>query len=110
MQATDENRPFVVECDAYEAVIFATLNHDGRSITFMSRTLHGGEKHYPAVEKEATAILEAICRWVHLLARQHFALVTDQKSIAFMLDNQKRTKINKTQYWRLELAPFSYTI
>ena len=39
-------------------------------------------------------------------------LITDQRSVAFMLDYHKRTKIknNKIQGWRLELASFSYTI
>ena len=39
-------------------------------------------------------------------------LITDQRSVAFMLDNRKRTKVknNKIQGWRLELASFSYTI
>ena len=42
-----------------------------------------------------------------LLARQHFTLITDQKSVAFMLDNRKRRKIHCR---RLELASFSYII
>ena len=76
----------------------------------MSRTLRGGEKDYPAVEKEATAIIEAVHKWEHLLARKH--LITDQKSVAFMLDNRKRTKIknNKIQCWQLEVVFFSYTM
>ena len=53
----------------------------------MSRTLRGSERRYSAVEKEATAIVEAIRKWEHLLARQHVTLITDQKSVAFMLDN-----------------------
>ena len=47
-----------------------------------------------------------------LLSPQRFTLLTDQRSVAFMLDNRKRTKIknNKIQCWRLELASFSFTI
>ena len=92
--------------------ISATLNQAGRPVAFMSRTLHGSERRYPTVEKEATAIVEAIRKWEHLLARQHFTLITDQNSVAFMLDNRKRSKIknNKIHCWRLELASFSYTI
>ena len=112
LQSIDENMPFVVECDASDVAISATLNQGGRPVAFMSRTLHGSELHYPAVEKEATAIIEAVRKWTHFLSRQHFTLVTDQRSVSFMLDNRKRTKIknNKIQCWRLELASYSYNI
>ena len=56
--------------------------------------------------------MEAVRKWRHLLLRQHFILITDQKSVAFMLDSRKRTKVknNKILCWRLELASFSYSI
>ena len=97
LRSIDENMPFVVECDASDVAISATLNQGGRPVAFMSRTLHGSELHYPAVEKEATAIIEAVRKWTHFLSRQHFTLVTDQRSVSFMLDNRKRTKIKKQQ-------------
>ena len=108
----DENLPFVVECVASDVAVSAVLNQGSHPVAFMSRTLQGSELHYPAVEKEATAIIEAVRKWSHFLARQHFTLVTDQRSVAFMFDNRRRTKIknNKIQEWRLELASFSYTI
>jgi len=62
-------------------------------MAFMSRLFHGSELQYPAIEKEATAAIGAVRRWSHFLARQHFTLVTDQRSVAFVLDNRKRTKI-----------------
>ena len=110
--AIDDNAPFTVECDASEVAISATLNQSGRPVAFFSRTLSKSEAHYPAVEKEALAIIEAIRKWSHLLIKQRFTLITDQKSVSFMLDNRKRTKIknNKILGWRLELAPFSYDI
>ena len=89
LQSVDESIPFVVECDASEVAISATLNQGGRPIAFMSRSFQECELHYPAVEKEATAIIEAVRKWNHFLSRQHFTLVTDQRSVSFMLDNRK---------------------
>ena len=77
----------------------------------MSRTLQGSELHYPAVEKEATAIIEAVRKWSDFLLCREFHLITDQRSVAFMLDKRKCTKIknNEIQGWRLELASYGYT-
>ena len=112
LQPINEDIPFVVECDASDVAISASLNQDGRPVAFMSRTLSKSERWYPAVEKEALSIVEAVRKWNHLLSRQSFTLITDQRSVSYMFDNRKRTKIknSKIQTWRLELAEFSYTI
>ena len=58
------------------------------------------------------AIVEAVRKWQHFLACRHFTLKTDQRSVAFMFDSRKRTKIknNKIQAWQLELGSFSYDV
>ena len=77
LQAIDETLPFTVECDVSEVAVSATLNQGGRPVAFMSRSLSGSELLYPSIEKEATAIIEAVRKWNFLLMRQHFILVTD---------------------------------
>ena len=62
----------------------------------MSRTLNHYEKRYPAVEKEATAVIEAVCKWQHFLKGRCFTIVTDQEAISFMFDQRHHGKIKKT--------------
>jgi len=93
LQSVDESMLFVVECDASKVAVSATLNQNGRPVAFISRSLQGNDLHYPVVEMEATAIIEAVRKWNHFLSRQYFILVIDQISVSFTLDKRKRTKI-----------------
>ena len=85
----NEDISFVVECDASDVAISASLNQNGRPVAFVSKTLSKIEKWYPAVEKEALAIIESVRKWNHLLSRQPFTLITDQRSVSYMFDNRK---------------------
>jgi len=78
----------------------------------MSRTLSACEKRYSAVEKEATAIIEAARKWLHFLKGRHFTIVTDQESVSFMFSQTNRGKIKNAKIisWRLELSQLHYDI
>ena len=110
--AIDEELPFLVETDASDNSISAVLSQNGRPVAFMSKSLQGSEKGWHIIEKEAYAIVEAIRRWKHLLNRKRFTLITDARSVSFMYDSKKRTKVknNKINAWRLELAELSFEI
>ena len=84
LHSIDEILPLVVETDASEVALWATLNQGGLPVAFMSRTLQGSEPHYPAVEKGAMAIVEAVRKWHQFLVGRHFLLKIDQQSVAFM--------------------------
>ena len=71
-----DDLPFEVETDTSDYAIAAILLQNGRPISYFSRTLNASEKRYPAVEKEATAIVEAIRKWSHFLRGKHFTLFT----------------------------------
>ena len=84
---------FVVKTDASNVAVSATLNHNGKPVAFYSRSLSKSEQTQSSVEKEATAIVEAIPKWNRLLARCRFRFITDQRSINFMYLR-----------WRIELS------
>ena len=110
--AIDEDQKFVVETDASNVAISATLNQNGKPVAFFSRTLNKPQKKYPIVEKEAMSIVEAIKNWSHFLRRKKFKLITDQRAVAFMLDNFRKSKIKnlKIQNWKLELSGYRFDI
>ena len=97
LMAMNEDRPFTLESDASHEAISATLNQDGKPVAFFSRSLNASQKSYPAVEKEAMAVVEAVKHWSHLLRKQKFTLVTDQRSMAFIYDNKRKSKIRNTK-------------
>ena len=108
----NESIPFVIEMDASDIALAATLNQAGKPVTFLSRTLNEGERKHSAVEKEAYAIVEAVRKWRHYLAGQHFTLITDQKSVTFMFDTKRPSSIknSKIMRWRIELADYHFDI
>ena len=108
----DENKPFELETDASDNAISGVLNQNGRPVAFYSRTLQGPELRHPPVEREACAIIESIRHWRHLLTEKHFKLITHQKSVSFMFDQNTKSKVknDKIYRWRLELSCYSFDI
>ena len=61
----NENQKFVVETDASNVAISATLNENRKPVAFFSRTLNKPQKKYSIIEKEAMSNVEAIKYWSH---------------------------------------------
>ena len=108
----DPDKPLVVETDASDYALAASLTQEGKPVAFFSKTLSQAQRHFPSVEKEAAAIVESLRKWRHYLLGNHFTLVTDQKSVSFMLDQKNRSKIknDKILRWRIELSMFTFDI
>jgi len=107
-----EGVPFEIETDASDNALSAVLSQGGRPVAFMSRTLSHCEKRYPAIEKEAPAVIEAVHKWQHLIKGRFFTIVTDQEAVSFMFNQRNRGKIKSTKIlcWRLELGQYNFDI
>ena len=55
-----DDLPFEDETDTSDYAIAAILSQNRQPITYFSQTLNASEKRYPAVEKEATALLKLL--------------------------------------------------
>ena len=112
LTSPDPNVPFIVETDASDFAIGATLNQNGRPVAFFSRTLNSSECGLHPVEKEAYAIVESLDTWKHFLLGQYFKLITDQRSVSFMFNQRNHGKIknDKIARWRLKLSNFKFDV
>jgi len=113
LKVIDEKLPFVLETDASDNAISATLNQQGQPVTVFSSTLNKCELHQSSVEKEACAIVEAIQKWTHLLSGRRFTVVTDQQSVSIMynvLPQYSKIKNEKIMRWRMQISEFDFEV
>ena len=80
LQPIDKAVPFIVETDASNFTIAATLNQNGKPVPFHVRALSTSEQRHLAVEKEAYAVVEALQKWKHLLLGKHFRKIQQLRS------------------------------
>jgi len=112
LKRIDASQTFTVETDASYGAIAATLSQDSHPVAFFSRTLCSSERNHSSIEKEAYAIVESVRKWQHLLMGKHFTIITDQKSVSFMFDEQHSSNVknDKIARWRIELMPYKFDI
>ena len=96
----------VLESDASDVALSASLNQNGKPIAFFSRTLQIHERRHSPIEKEACAIVEACRKFRHYIVGRRFLLITDQQAVSYMYNSSCHGKIknDKICRWRIELS------
>jgi hypothetical protein len=112
LSCPNDSDMIIIESDASDVALSASLNQNGRPVAFFSRTLQQHEQRHPAIEKEAAAIIEACRKWKHYLSGRRFQLITDQQSVSFIYNTLKhgKTKNDKILRWRIELSCLDFDI
>ena len=108
----NEDELLVLESDASDHSLSASLNQGGRPVAFFSRKLKKNELRHHAMEKEACAVVEACRRWNHYLVGRKFLVITDQQAVSYMFDlkHHGRVKNDKIMRWRIELSALDFDI
>ena len=88
------------------------MSQDDRPVAFVSHKLSEQKTNWPAVEKEAFAIVWCIDRLKDFLVGSNFTIITDQKGVAYLLDGRPKSAIknNKLSRWRLSLAEYKFDV
>jgi len=92
--------------------ISATLNQNEKPVAFFCRILNKPQKMFPVVQEEAVSIVESIEYWSYFLKRRKYKLITDQRAVAYMLDNFRKSKIKnlKIQNRKLEMSGYRFDV
>ena len=110
--AINPSAPLVVETDASDSAIAASLRQHGWPVAFFSKTILKSERKHTAIEKEAYTMVEALQKWRHYLISRHFHLITIPKSVSFMFNLKTSSKIKneKIARWRMELSCYLFDV
>eukprot|EP01129_Flabellula_baltica_P006938 TRINITY_DN2653_c0_g1_i5.p1 TRINITY_DN2653_c0_g1~~TRINITY_DN2653_c0_g1_i5.p1 ORF type:complete len:1752 (+),score=245.22 TRINITY_DN2653_c0_g1_i5:186-5441(+) len=93
---------------AIGAVLFQKHNNLDRPIAFYSRKTRGSELNYCSYEGELLAIIEAVRRYRVYLLGKRFTLLTDHKTLTWMLSQS----LEKSKYGRqlMELQQYEFDV
>ena len=86
----------------------AILMQQGQPIAFLSQSLHGKKLALSTYEKEMLTVLLAVKKWRPYLLGQCFTILTDQRSLKYLLEQKISTPTQ--QKWLVKLLGFDFTV
>ncbi|KAK4392756.1 Retrovirus-related Pol polyprotein from transposon [Sesamum angolense] len=99
---------YVVYTDASKQGLGCVLMQNGKVIAYASRQLKTHEWNYPTHDLELAAIVHALKIWRHFLYGENFQILTDHKSLKYIL-TQKELNLRQMRWIEL-LKDYDCTI
>lgn len=112
LSCPDFNRPFVVQVDASDQGLGASLTQtvEGRErvIAFASRLLSDSERKFTVTEIECLALVWAVRKFRPYLEGYKFTAITDHQALRWLMSLEKPS--GRLARWTLELQQFDFNI
>ena len=99
---------YVVYSDASHQGLGCVLMQDGKVIAYASRQLRPHEVNYPTHDLELAAVVHALKTWRHYLYGETFKIMTDHKSLKYLMDQKELN--NRQRRWMELLKDYDFTI
>jgi ribonuclease HI len=96
----DNQKSFVVYCDASRQGLGCVLMQEGRVVAYASRQLRTHEQNYPTHDLELAAVVHSLKIWRHYLIGNKCEIYTDHKSLKYIFT---QSDLNLRQRRWLEL-------
>ncbi|WVZ53891.1 LOW QUALITY PROTEIN: hypothetical protein U9M48_004778 [Paspalum notatum var. saurae] len=96
----DQQKKFIVYCDAYRDGLGCVLMQKGKVIAYASQQLRKHELNYPTHDLELAAVVHALKIWRHYLYGQRCEIYTDHKGLKYIFT---QNELNMRQRRWLEL-------
>ena len=114
LRRPDFNKRFIITTDASDTAIGYYLSQkddQGREyvIAYSGRALRPNEKHWPAVEKEALALIESCKEYYPYIGFSEFDVITDSLVLTY-IQKMKLDPRQRLARWAIFLQPFKFTI
>ncbi|WVZ63441.1 hypothetical protein U9M48_013075, partial [Paspalum notatum var. saurae] len=98
--------PFKIETDACDTGIGAVLMQNGRPVAYLSKAFGPSHSKYSIYEKKFLALIMAVDKWKQYLHYQEFIIRTDHKSLAYLMEQNLHSELQRKAMSRLMVLKF----